>query len=869
MNRQLPVPPSSLPPLAAGVEPLPGYVLVEPLGKGGFGVVWKCEVSGGLHKAIKFVGDTKSGGAFQSAMTQELQALQWIKGIRHPFLLSIERIEVIAGTLVLVMELADRNLLDLYTTHVKDRQPGIPRPLLLSLLREVAEVLDLMNFQYGLQHLDIKPHNIFLVGSHAKVGDFGLVAGLPGLATGASCSGAGGITPLYAPPERIRGNVSRTTDQYSLAIVYQQMLTGLTPYRAPTAQQLVQLHLKGTPDLTALPAEDRPVVARALARNPDERFPTCTDFVEALVRGERLPGAATLLGLSSGTSGLVRRPVLPGDTPRPVPAAPASAAPDHATLPPHATRMLAADALTSVPLSFLTGYKLGECLEQTAIGDLWCVTDAHGTERLAHWLLQPLDPSLDLIATLEQLQHPGLLRTEVHVSPTRRLVLLTALPAETLRDRLDACRAEGRPGIPRAELLHYLGPVAEALDWLATAAHLPHLGVSPGGIVLDGDHASLRDAGVLPLIWLAQGKAAAALNVRYAAPETAQVGVGEPASDQYSLALVFAEMLTGLHPRREARGRGPARLDLDLLPARDRTVVAQALADAPAARFGSCVEFLEALVAAGQDSAAVIELPPVVPLDVLSGTATRAPQHVPTWSDLVEALLAQVAAVGEARNVGGAPYRVLPDGTWECQYPIQVLPGVLQLQLEGFRQQWGGRRMPSPSADTHVLHFIVPLPKTSFFQFSNPEGGIEVVIRLLPLGLADSRNREALIHFRAVGGNLPAAWALLEKQGPRLLPSLRTYLHPAPEQRTNQRWPFPYDLRLWLETPEGGWSPVEAVGIDLSRSGVRFAVAEPLVAETLYLEFVDWYQMAGHALRAQVRRRIDADEGCHYGVAFG
>src|SRR5215471_21433877 len=126
-------------------EPIPGYRLIEPLGCGGFGEVWKCEAPGGLFKAIKFVyGNLNSLDVDGARAEQELQALNRVKEVRHPFVLGMDRIEVIEGELVIVMELADKNLHDAFVEAQAAGLIGVPRDDLLRYLRDAAEALDYM-----------------------------------------------------------------------------------------------------------------------------------------------------------------------------------------------------------------------------------------------------------------------------------------------------------------------------------------------------------------------------------------------------------------------------------------------------------------------------------------------------------------------------------------------------------------------------------------------------------------------------------------------------------------------------------------------------------------------------------------------------
>jgi serine/threonine protein kinase len=271
------------------MEPIPGYTLVEPLGQGGFGEVWKAEAPGGLPKAIKFVHGSLNDVEGRMPAVQELKALNRVKQVHHPFILGIERVDVVDGQLIIVMELADRNLQNRLEECQGRGWPGIPRDELLGYMQEAAEALDLMNIDYQLQHLDIKPQNLFLVRNHVKVADFGLVKDLEGM----SATITSGITPVYAAPETFEGHVSRFSDQYSLAIVYQELLTGVRPFDGKNGRALLVQHVSQPPNLTPLLEGDRDIVGRALSKDPTKRFGTCSEFVETLRKSRT--GATTPL----------------------------------------------------------------------------------------------------------------------------------------------------------------------------------------------------------------------------------------------------------------------------------------------------------------------------------------------------------------------------------------------------------------------------------------------------------------------------------------------------------------------------------------------------------------------------------------------
>ena len=287
----------------SGFEPIPGYVLRDKIGVGGYGEVWLADAPGGLKKAIKFVFGTVD----QERAGSELRSLQRIRAVNHPFILSLERIEIVDSRLMVVTELADGSLLDRFREFHERGLVGIPRDRLIEYMRDSADALDFLCQRHDLQHLDVKPANLLLVADRIKVADFGLIKDVQRN----SMSLMGGMTPTYAAPEMFDGRPGRYSDQYSLAIVYQEMLTGALPFRGRTTAQLANEHLHKAPILEDLPPTERGVIARALSKKPSQRFGSCRELIDALVAANDQATAKRLQSRSESNASRSASPIVP------------------------------------------------------------------------------------------------------------------------------------------------------------------------------------------------------------------------------------------------------------------------------------------------------------------------------------------------------------------------------------------------------------------------------------------------------------------------------------------------------------------------------------------------------------------------------
>ncbi len=263
----------------AGLNPIAGLRLTRPLGRGAFAEVWEA-TRGEDRFALKFL-DCRQRGA--SEVASEVRVLRSLSGLKHPNIIQLHEVHAWERYVVLVMERADGNLEDLRLAYQESSGENVPPRHALDLLDQAARALDFIAaakpavamVAKGLQHCDVKPSNLLLVGNTLKVADFGLCVG-----TGWHTHSRGWRgTPPFAAPELFGGCPSPGTDQFSLAVTFCAMVMGSRPF--------VQADLSSTPigipiDLMTLRTHEAPVFGRALHRYPSSRYATCKEFMQEL-----------------------------------------------------------------------------------------------------------------------------------------------------------------------------------------------------------------------------------------------------------------------------------------------------------------------------------------------------------------------------------------------------------------------------------------------------------------------------------------------------------------------------------------------------------------------------------------------------------
>jgi serine/threonine-protein kinase len=270
---------------AVGAEPSPGYRLRCLRGRGGFAEVWEAESPSGPPVALKFMPTSN-----MTTTARELRSVQSFQNLEHPYIVKTYGVWSIPGYLVLNMELAEGTLLDLMQLYNDDLGQPLDPATLCMYLWQVAESLDFLNARrhtrdgrkVGFQHGDVKPNNILLFGDVAKLTDHGLAT--PTFGPSAPCLRQG--TREYAAPEVFCGTITDWSDQFSLAVTYYALRCGRFPYPPPPLKKEQQPRSFNRPlvDLSGVTEAERPSLTKALFPVPQDRYPSCREFMSALVK---------------------------------------------------------------------------------------------------------------------------------------------------------------------------------------------------------------------------------------------------------------------------------------------------------------------------------------------------------------------------------------------------------------------------------------------------------------------------------------------------------------------------------------------------------------------------------------------------------
>src|SRR5271169_990994 len=266
---------------------LAGYRLEQQVGRGGFAVVFRAlDERLGRPVALKILSPAlaSSSPEFRRRFIAESRAAATVD---DPHIIPVYEAGEADGVLFIAMRYVAGGDL----RQVLEREGALAPDRAADFVSPVASALDAAH-SAGLVHRDVKPGNILVDAragrpDHVYLSDFGIVKGAAlGSLTGVGSSNLG--TPDYMAPEQISGQpVDGRTDQYSLACVTVQLLTGTVPFQRDSLPAVIYAHLSVPPPSLVslrpdLPAAVDQVVAKAMAKTAEKRYVSCGDFADAL-----------------------------------------------------------------------------------------------------------------------------------------------------------------------------------------------------------------------------------------------------------------------------------------------------------------------------------------------------------------------------------------------------------------------------------------------------------------------------------------------------------------------------------------------------------------------------------------------------------
>ena len=299
-------------PLNSGEE-FAGYLIQRLLGTGGMGEVYLAQHPRlPRHDALKILSPTSTADTeFRARFIREAESAATL---RHPHIVGVLDRGEYERRLWISMDYVDG--IDAGRLIKESYPGGMPEQDVSEIVTAVADALDFAH-EHRLLHRDVKPENILVTGSDGRrrrvlLTDFGIARRIDDVTNLTDDNVAIG-TVSYMPPEQLRGQpLDGRADQYALAATTFHLLTGAPPFHDANRAVVISHHL-GTspprisdrrPDLAHLDG----VLAKALAKDPDERYPSCLEFAHALTAGSRRDAASPHPQFGSPTRGSEGRP---------------------------------------------------------------------------------------------------------------------------------------------------------------------------------------------------------------------------------------------------------------------------------------------------------------------------------------------------------------------------------------------------------------------------------------------------------------------------------------------------------------------------------------------------------------------------------
>lgn len=287
---------------------LPGFEIVNKLGGGMFGLVFKArKESIGKDYAIKFL--KVDDDSVRDAVMREIDNVSYFAQIDHPNLVSIEDKGSVDGIPYLVMSYAGDG-----TLQKRLEQGDMTRKAALHIFVQAARGVQALH-DHSLVHFDLKPANIFIKGDVARVGDYGL-SKLVSVSRNSLSFSRG--TPYYMAPELLQRRGDARSDVYSLGILLYECLYGEVPFRGDSEWEVLRKHETAQPEFPASALQgDREIILRCLEKRPEDRFQSAAELLRAMQAPIAL-GESVLLENRSAASPAVdlkQPPPLPAPLP--------------------------------------------------------------------------------------------------------------------------------------------------------------------------------------------------------------------------------------------------------------------------------------------------------------------------------------------------------------------------------------------------------------------------------------------------------------------------------------------------------------------------------------------------------------------------